>query len=575
MVERDITPVLRERFQQYPFVTVTGPRQSGKTTLCRAAFPELAYANLEDPAQRQAAEEDPRGFIASLGDSGIIDEVQHVPALLSYLQVIADDAGRNSMYVLTGSEQFQLTESITQSLAGRTAMLQLLPCSFAERRRFDAPLDVNEMLFSGFYPRLLDQRLDPAEALASYVETYVERDVRRLGNVRQLSSFRRFMRLCAGRIGQLLNLSALASDAGVRHNTARDWLTILEASFITFQLQPFQSNIRKRLIKSPKLYFYDVGLACYLLGIEAPEQLATHPLRGPLFENLVIAELIKSYLNKGGRPDLSFFRDRNGLECDVFDRRGGAITAIEIKAGASINSDFFGPIQRVASLVPEIERSIVVYGGEAAQTRHNVEVVPVDALPELLDPFDVGAEIDEFVRQYRSADPVKDDVERLNEAYGNLVRPDIDAVSAMLQPISEALFHTLRGTGYVKIGGYVESSARMLDSSHWERTRDASIVSRGFSLDQIEMFALEQQWVMLKYTGRGVAGFDIHLGLEWAFDDEGVHRTVTVGGEKLLSFQGTISYSALQTEPPSSDRLVAELTKELMRQIAERSAEQR
>ncbi len=574
MVERDITPVLRERFQQYPFVTVTGPRQSGKTTLCRAAFPELAYANLEDPGQRQAAEEDPRGFIASLGDSGIIDEVQHVPALLSYLQVIADDAGRNSMYVLTGSEQFQLTESITQSLAGRTAMLQLLPCSFAERQRFDASLNVNEMLFSGFYPRLLDQRLDPSEALAGYVETYVERDVRRLGNVRQLSSFRRFMRLCAGRIGQLLNLSSLASDAGIRHNTARDWFTILEARFITFQLQPFQSNIRKRLVKSPKLYFYDVGLACYLLGIEAPEQLATHPLRGPLFENLVIAELIKSYLNKGGRPDLSFFRDRNGLECDVFDRRGGAITAIEIKAGASINSDFFGPIQRVAKLIPEVERSIVVYAGDTKQTRHGVEVVPVDALPELLDPFDVGTEIDEFVREYQSESPVQDDVERLDVAYERLIKPAIEAIHQIVEPIGEALFQGHSSSGIVRTSGSESAGGSMGRPEVWQQIRDERVATRGFELGKSEL-RIGERWRLSSYNGRGQQGFTVSFDVLWEFGETAVTRVATFDDQPLDGLQGTVSYSELKRTTPSSDRLVAELTKELMRQIAKRSAERR
>ena len=235
MIDREITRRLTTLFQQYPFVTVTGPRQSGKTTLCRAAFPDLQYANLEAPDQREFAESDPRGFLSQLGEGAIIDEVQHVPALLSYLQVLADEIGRNGLFVLTGSEQFRLSDAIGQSLAGRTALLRLLPFSLAERQRTGASDAINDIIYSGFYPRILDQGLDPWQALGDYFETYVERDVRRLGEIRNLSGFRLFVRLCAGRVGQLVNLSSLGSDAGVSHTTAREWLTVLETSYIVFQ----------------------------------------------------------------------------------------------------------------------------------------------------------------------------------------------------------------------------------------------------------------------------------------------------------------------------------------------------
>ncbi len=288
VIERDITHRLTALFGQYPFVTVTGPRQSGKTTLCRAAFPDLQYANLEAPDQRDFAESDPRGLLAQLGEGAIIDEVQHVPELLSYLQVLADERGRSGQFVLTGSEQFRLSDAISQSLAGRTALLHLLPFSLAERGRAGASGAIDDIIYTGFYPRILDQGLEPRQALGDYFETYVERDVRRLGGIRNLSAFRRFVRLCAGRVGQILNLSSLGSDAGVSHTTAREWLTVLETSYVAFQLPPFHADIRKRLVKSPKLYFHDVGLASYLLGIESVQQVATHPLRGALFENIVV-----------------------------------------------------------------------------------------------------------------------------------------------------------------------------------------------------------------------------------------------------------------------------------------------
>ena len=317
MIEREITPRLRALFEQYPFVTVTGPRQSGKTTLCRSAFPDLAYANLEALDQRNFAETDPRGFLAQLGEGAIIDEIQRVPDLLSYLQVLADERRQNGMYILTGSEQFQLSDAISQSLAGRTALLRLLPLSLSERQQTGARNDIEGMLYSGFYPRIFDQGLEPSEALGDYFDTYVERDVRRLGGVRNLSTFQRFARLCAGRVGQLLNLSSLASDMGISHTTAREWLTILEASYIVYRLPPYHTNIGKRLTKSPKLYFYDVGLASHLIGIEQADQLSTHPLRGFLFENLVVSEAMKHRFNRGRRPNLSFFRDSKGLECDL------------------------------------------------------------------------------------------------------------------------------------------------------------------------------------------------------------------------------------------------------------------
>ena len=385
MIERDITPRLTRLFQQYPFVTVTGPRQSGKTTLCRAAFPGLAYANLEAPDQREFAESDPRSFLEQFDEGAILDEIQHVPALLSYLQVLADEKRRNGLFVLTGSEQFRLSDAISQSLAGRTALLKLLPFSLAERQRAGASDTLNDILFSGFYPRIHDQGLDPRQALGDYFETYVERDVRRIGEIRNLSSFRLFVRLCAGRVGQLANLSSLGADAGVSHTTARGWLTVLEASYIVFQLPPFHANIRKRLIRSPKLYFYDVGLASYLLGIEHADQLATHPLRGALFENAVVAEALKHRFNRGQQPNLSFFRDARGLECDLFYQTGRGIGAIEIKSGSTIASDYFHALNRVAGLIPDISAKAVVYGGTARQSRSDCEVVPLRDLGKLLE----------------------------------------------------------------------------------------------------------------------------------------------------------------------------------------------
>ena len=388
MIEREITAHLRRLFGQYPFVTVTGPRQSGKTTLCRGVFADLAYANLEAPNVRRFAESDPQAFLAQFPTGAVLDEIHRVPDLLSYLQVLADDARRNSLFVLTGSEQFGLTGAVSQSLAGRTALLRLLPFTLAERRLAGGDEQLDEILYSGCYPRIHDQRLNPTEALGDYWETYVERDVRRIGAIRNLAAFRDFAVLCAGRVGQLLNVSSLGSDAGVSHPTAREWLAVLEASDIVFRLRPYHTNVRKRLTRSPKLYFHDIGLASYLLGIEHPRHLVGHPLRGALFENAVIAEALKHRFNAARRSNLSFFRTADGLECDLLYDRGDSLAAIEIKSATTVADAWFGALRRIEATVPHVTSTAIVYGGEEAQQRSTCSVVPLGRMPELLRALD-------------------------------------------------------------------------------------------------------------------------------------------------------------------------------------------
>ena len=390
MIPRAITPHLQALFAQYPFVTVTGPRQSGKTTLCRAAFPELDYVNLESPRVRRFAQEDPERFLAGYPNGAILDEIQRVPELFSWLQVLADDRRRNGLFVLTGSGQFLLFDKVDQSLAGRTALLRLLPLSIEELRAGEMKPEVDEMLFAGFFPRIHDQGLDPTIALGDYVETYLERDIRRIGEIRNLSAFRRFVRLCAGRVGQLLDYTALGADAGVTHTTARGWLSLLEASYILFRLEPFHANVRKRLVRSPKLYFHDVGLAAWLLDIENAGQLGTHPLRGALFENAVAVEALKHSYNAGRRPLVSFFRDHRGLECDLLYRCGDRLLAIEAKSGATIASDWFSSLNRVAEIVPGVQERAVVYGGVAHEARRAGDVAPLAGMSDLLTRFDAG-----------------------------------------------------------------------------------------------------------------------------------------------------------------------------------------
>lgn len=388
MIEREITPHLLRLFEQYPFVTVTGPRQAGKTTLCRAAFPDLDHADLDHPRTREFANTDPEGFLAQFPDGAVLDEVHRAPEILSYLKVLADERRRDGLFVLTGSEQFGLLDSVSQSLAGRTAILRLLPFTLAERAAAGGGERLEEILHSGFYPRIHDQHLDPTEALANYFETYVERDARRVGQIRNLDGFQRFVGLCAGRVGQLVNLSALGADAGVSHTTADEWLSVLVRSDIVFRLPPHHANLRKRLVKSPKLYFHDVGLASYLNGIDHPRELVTSSLRGALFENLVVSEVLKHRFNHGRRSNMSFYRDSSGLECDLLYRRGEEMAAIEVKSGATVASDWFGPIDRVADTLPQVTSKAVVYGGAEPQRRTVGDVVPLSGLAQMLADLD-------------------------------------------------------------------------------------------------------------------------------------------------------------------------------------------
>lgn len=382
MVPRTLEPKLLALARRFPAVTVTGPRQSGKTTLCRAAFPDKPYVSLEAPDVRQYATEDPRGFLRDHRDGAILDEVQRAPELLSYLQPLLDERPAPGHFILTGSANLGLLESVSQSLAGRTALLNLLPLSLEEVRRFpEAPGDLFSLLWHGGYPAIFDRHPNPTDWLSSYVGTYVERDVRRILNIGDLLAFQTFLRLCAGRSGQLLNLSALGADAGVTHATARAWISVLEASFVAYRLAPFHSNLVKRLVKTPKLHLYDSGLLCFLLGIRSPDQLREHPLRGAIFETWVASEVLKARLHRGLPAGMSFYRDRKGEEVDIVVETGRSIVAVETKSARTVVSDFFASLNKMADLTGPARRGrqlrrVVVYGGEERQQRTGVTVLP-------------------------------------------------------------------------------------------------------------------------------------------------------------------------------------------------------
>jgi uncharacterized protein len=385
MITREISLYCKEAFEKYPVLTMTGPRQSGKTTLCRSVFKDLPYANLETPDVREFALEDPRGFLGQFPEGAVLDEIQRAPDLVSYIQTRVDEKARNSQFVITGSQQLEISQTISQSLAGRTGLVRVLPFSLGEALQLSEFGSIEALLYTGFYPRIHDQKIAPTQALADYFETYVERDLRQLSELRNLSTFQRFVRLCAGRVGQLLNTQSLGNDAGVSHTTAREWLSLLEASYIVFLLYPYHGNLSKRLIKSPKLYFYDVGLASYLLGVEQASQLTTHPLRGNLFENSVIMEALKHRYNAGRSNNLNFYRDSSGHEVDLIYNIAQHPVPIEIKAGQTIAADFFKGLNHFQTLVPSLPvPPMLVYGGNEQFQRNKALVTGIHNFAENL-----------------------------------------------------------------------------------------------------------------------------------------------------------------------------------------------
>lgn len=394
MIHRTLSKKLREAAANYPVVTVTGPRQSGKTTLARAEFHDYDYVSLELPDHRSFALEDPRGFLSQFRRPVVLDEVQRAPDLFSYIQSAVDENDRPGRFILTGSHNFLLLQGISQSLAGRCAVLHLLPFSLSElgaraalsieKLGCELPQKSNpprrplmETMFAGFYPRIHDKKLPPRDWLANYYQTYLERDVRSVVNVGDLEAFGRFVGLCAGRTSQLLNLSGLAADCGITHTTAKRWLSVLEASFLVILLRPYHRNYGKRLIKSPKLYFLDSGLLCYLLRIQTAGELHNHAARGAIFESFVLSELHKNFVHRGERPEIFFWRDAAGHEVDFVIETGRNQIMVEAKSAQTVAGDFFEGLKHLRRLSAASHgRCALVYGGDQAYVRDKITVFP-------------------------------------------------------------------------------------------------------------------------------------------------------------------------------------------------------
>ncbi|MDF1795662.1 MAG: ATP-binding protein [Coxiellaceae bacterium] len=368
-IKREMTTELLSMANSYPVVTVIGPRQSGKTTLVKECFPDLPYINLESLDKQQAALEDPQGMIEAYAETGaIFDEIQNVPQLLSCIQVIVDQQDKKGQFILTGSHQLDLHQAITQSLAGRTALLSLLPLTIAETKQLNENFSLDEYILQGFYPRIYKDTLNPTKMYRQYVQTYVERDVRKIINVKDLQQFQTFIRLCAARIGQMINYSNIANELGVSYHTVKQWLSVLEATFIIYRLPPYFANINKQLVKSPKLYFYDVGLASYLMKLETTDQVFHHAAHGALVENLCINELIKSRLNRGLEPNLYYYRDAQGNEVDAIYQKGGELTPIEIKASKTYQQRFSKGIDKFREFLgDQVGQGYIVYAGNHEQ----------------------------------------------------------------------------------------------------------------------------------------------------------------------------------------------------------------
>ena len=372
MINRLLAAKITEAAKKMPVIAVTGPRQSGKSTLVQQTFPAYRYANLEDLEQRKFAKEDPKGFLFNLGERAIIDEVQHAPDLLSYIQVTVDREKIPGQFVISGSQNLLLMESVSQSLAGRVAIFNLLPFSLEEIKETAFALtNYEDYILKGFYPRIYDLGLDPTSWLLDYIQTYVERDLRQILNVSDLGAFQQFLEICAGRIGQLVNLSDMGSLIGISHHTIKKWLSVLQTSFIVHLLRPYHRNYNKRIVKTPKLYFYDTGLACALMSIRSVDGLNRHFAKGALFENFVINEILKNHLNRNLRPRAYFWQAAGASEIDLLLDRGHHLSPIEIKSARTINTHFFKSLKYFQTLSGALpEDSFLVYGGEEVQRRN-------------------------------------------------------------------------------------------------------------------------------------------------------------------------------------------------------------
>ncbi|MEZ5196983.1 MAG: ATP-binding protein [Bacteroidales bacterium] len=384
-IKRQISETIRSAIDQFPVIMLTGPRQSGKTTLLQNEFPAFRYVNLEDPELRLWANEQPKDFLHNHSWPLIIDEAQYAPVLFSYIQLLVDENQQTGMYILSGSQNFLVMEKISQSLAGRSAILSLLPFSYPELAAANVVSDTNQMVVNGFFPRLFQTVENVSLFYKSYINTYVERDIRQLANIGSLNDFIRFMKLCAGRCGQLLNLSSLATEAGISYNTCKSWLSYLTTGYVVKLIQPHHQNFSKKIVKTPKIYFTDTGLLCHLLGIDSRETLAIHAMRGAIFENLMYGELLKSRNNIGSDQDIFFWRDNHGTEIDFLLEKSTKIYAIEVKSGMNFHDTYLGNLIKYRKYNPDVEKLFLIYDGSIEREINGIQLINWTNVSKIFD----------------------------------------------------------------------------------------------------------------------------------------------------------------------------------------------
>jgi predicted AAA+ superfamily ATPase len=376
MIKREVSAKLIALSKQYPVITITGPRQSGKTTLCKSLFSSKKYVNLEDPETRMFAASDPKGFLSRFTNGAVIDEIQRAPELLSYLQVIVDEHKAPGEFIITGSQNILLLSAVSQSLAGRTAIIHLLPLSVFELTEYGLSDELDEFMYKGFYPNIYNLNLNPSENYSFYISTYVEKDIRDLLKITDLNKFELFLKICASRTGQIVNFSSMGNDCGLSHNTVKQWLSLLETSYIIKLSNPYYKNYGKRFIKSPKLYFIDTGLLCYLLGIRNKGHVDVHPLKGQIFETFAFSELLKTLYNEAIDENIYFLRDTKGYEIDFILEAGIKLKSIEVKLSQTVSKDFFKNLNTVESLTGIKVEKYLIYGGSEAIKYKDISIIP-------------------------------------------------------------------------------------------------------------------------------------------------------------------------------------------------------
>ncbi len=570
MLSRTIAPHLIKTCEQHPFVFITGPRHSGKSTLCRNLFSRLRYINLESPDQQSFVRSDQRGFLNSVRNGAIIDEVHRVPNINDLLESLADEMPQGAKFILVSSRRLNLDSRVTESLGELIEKIQLLPLSIPEIRETGASINLDELLHFGCFPHILERQLEPIEFHREIFAAYVERDISQFTVIQDRSTFAHFMRLCAGRIGQTIDFVKLGSDTGVSHTTARRWLEILEASYIVFRLPPIQVDIRKQLVKSPKLYFCDVGLASYLIGIQEVEQIATHPLRGALFENLVVSETLKHQLNHCQSPNLSFYRDSRGLECKLFCNTGSELTAVEIQPGATVHTEIFTSLNAVSKVIPSITRKLAVYGGNERNQLDDGTVFAFDEISDEFERSEVKARISQFVEDKFEPEDVKPETAILALVYRKFISPTIKDIELTLEQSNLSMLREyLRQTSRLSFDNAYMNFSSIEKAQVWDDVTREHILNKERALSSYRPATLVHEFT-LSSTPTKHTVYRIVIRINWTFDDKQLTQSISIDGDPVRVLNERYIYKDLETQNPRISRISIEVLRTILAKMERR-----